>query len=149
MLSNNLVNDAAQLVTLLSKIETQVANIEKGDVNTEIAQLMSAPFSSKEETIKLRTEAFKELYIMLYESFKLVCDIVSQTADSKMLSIALGACSRLNDMLDTCTLNIQKTPMLNELGVLYLKACDSIDKGMVFSNSSELKKLCYNLFWVR
>lgn len=148
MLSSNLVNDAAQLVTLLSKIETQVANIEKGDVNTEIAHLMSFPFSNKKETIKLRTEAFKELYIMLYESFKLVCDIVSQTADSEMLSIAFGACSRLNNLLDACSLNIQKAPMLNELDALYLKACDSIDKGLMSCNSSELKKLCYNLFWV-
>lgn len=149
MLSRNLVNDVAHLVALLSKIETQVANIEKGDANTEIAQLMSAPFSSKEEANNLRTEAFKELYIMLYESFKLICDIVSQTADSEMLSIALGACSRLNDMLDTCSLNIQKAPMLNELSVLYFKACYSIDEGITFYNSSELEKLCNNLFLVK
>ena len=146
MNTSKVMLDLIKLSDLINKIELQIQNIETGDANTEIDNLMSFPFKSTVDNSGLRIEAMKEFQGMLYNAFVLICRISLATSDENLLAIVDKSCSRIIALLSSSQLKIQKVPKEKPLADLYNKTIlyfQQNSKGSMASNIENLSTILY------
>lgn len=119
--SKDILN-SIELSNLLNKIELQVKNIETGDAQTEIDNLMSFPFKSTMDNSGLRIETMNVFHGMLYKAFGLICQISLETNNKTLVSAVNKSCLQIINLLSSSYLEIQKVPMVKPLTNLYYKA---------------------------
>lgn len=143
---SKVILDSLELGSLLDKIELQIKNIEIGDTHAEINNLINFPCKSNASTSNLREEVMKELHEMLYNAFVLICRISLATSDENLLSFVDKSCSRINALLSSSQLKIQKVPKVKPLADLYNKAMLYLQQNSKGSISSNIENLSTTLF---
>ena len=114
-MTENEIKNYIELGNLVVKIEAQVFNIEKGDLNFQIACIDKYPFFDGSGLLKLRKDALKEYYEMLITAFFCSCKFTYETSDTTILE-AINACVvHLNDVIARRSFAVQGLPMAKPL----------------------------------
>lgn len=84
-MTENEIKNYIELGSLVTKIEAQAYNIEKGDLNLQIAYLDRFPYFDASNLVALRKDTLKEYYEMLIAAFLYSCKFTYETTDATIL----------------------------------------------------------------
>ena len=149
MIEKELLN-YIELGSLVTKIEAQAFNIEKGDLNLQVAYLDSYPYFDASNLIELRRDALKEYYEMLVTAFLYSCKFSYETTDTTVLE-AINACVvHLNNVIASRGFAVQLIPFAKTLNDLYNCATKKLLREGHKDNATNLKELRYRIFmhWI-
>lgn len=142
----NEIKSYIELGILVSKIEAQAYNIEKSDLNLQVAYWDQYPYFDASNLVKLRKDALKEYYEMLVLAFLYSCRFTYETTDPTVLK-AINACvERLNTVIASRGFSVQLVPMARTLFDLYNCAHAKLLKTSLKENASQLEQLRYRIF---
>ena len=145
-MTENEIKNYIELGSLVTKIETQAYNIEKGDMNLQVAYWDQYPYFDASKLVELRKDALKEYYEMLVVAFLYSCRFTYETKDPADLE-AINACiERLNVVIASRGFSVQLVPMAKTLYDLYNCAHTKLLKAGLNENASQLEKLRYRIF---
>ena len=145
-MKENEINDYIKLGSLVTKIEAQAYNIEKGDLNLQVAYWDQYPYFDASKLIELRRDALKEYYEMLVSAFLYSCRFTYETTDSTILE-AINACvERLNVVVASRGFTVQLIPLAKTLYDLYNCAYTKLLKSGLNENAKQLEQLRYRIF---
>ena len=150
-MTENEIKNYIELGSLVVKIEAQAYNIEKGDLNLQIACLDKFPYFDESDFVALRKDALKEYYEMLIAAFLYSCKFTYESTDETILQ-AINACvERLNTVLASRGFSVQLLPMAKTLYDLYNCAYSKLLKEGLKDNAKNLEELRYRIFmhWTR
>lgn len=145
-MTENEIKNYIELGSLVTKIEAQAYNIEKGDLNLQIAYLDRYPYFDASGLVALRQDALKEYYEMLIAAFLYSCKFTYETTDATILQ-AINACvERLNTVLASRGFAVQLLPLAKTLYDLYNCANAKLLKEGLKDNARNLEELRYRIF---
>ena len=150
-MTENEIKNYIELGSLVTKIEAQAYNIEKGDLNLQIACLDRYPYFGASGLVALRKDALKEYYEMLITAFLYSCKFAYETKDATILE-AINACvERLNTILDSRGFAVLHLPLAKTLYNLYNRTYAKLLKEGLKDNANNLEELRYRIFmhWAR
>ena len=145
-MTENEIKNYIELGSLVTKIEAQAYNIEKGDLNLQVAYWDKYPYFDASNLVELRRDALKEYYEMLVSAFLYACRFTYETSDSTIFE-AINACvERLNVVIASRGFAVQLVPLAKTLYDLYNCAHNKLLKAGLKENASQLEELRYRIF---
>lgn len=104
-----------ELANLVGKIEIQVRNIEKGDLNCQLTLLNQFPYFDMKGVAELRNDALNEYYVMLVTAFFNTCKLTFEATDNTILDLINDCVVRLNGVLKARLFDVQLLPLAKTL----------------------------------
>ena len=142
----NEIKNYIELGSLVPKIEAQAYNLEKGDLNLQVAYLDKYPYFDASKLVELRRDALKEYYEMLVVAFLYSCRFTYEFTDSTILE-AINACVvRLNVVINSRGFAVQLVPLAKTIYDLYNCAHNKLIKLGLKDNAAQLEQLRYRIF---
>ena len=145
-MTENEINNYIELGNLVTKLEAQAHDIEKGDLNIQIAVLDKYPYFDTSNLVALRKDALKEYYEMLVDAFLYSCKFTYETTDATILQ-AINACvERLNTILASRGFAVHPLPFAKTLYDRYNCAYAKLLKEGFKDNAKNIEELRYRIF---
>lgn len=135
-----------ELANLVGKIEIQVRNIEKGDLNCQLTILNQFPYFDMKGVVELRTEALKEYYVMLVTAFLNTCKLTYEATDNTILDLINDCVVRLNNVLRARSFDVKLLPIAKTLYDLHDCANKKLLKLGLNDNANNLEELRRRIF---
>ena len=135
-----------ELANLVGKIEIQVRNIEKGDLNCQLTILNQFPYFDLKGATELRNDALKEYYVMLVTAFINSCKLTYEATDNTILDLINNCVVRLNNVLKVRLFDVQLLPLAKTLYDLHDYANKKLLKLGLNDNAKNLEELKKRIF---
>lgn len=150
-MTENEIKNYIELGSLVTKIEAQAYNIEKGDLNLQIAYLDRFPYFDASNLVALRKDTLKEYYEMLIAAFLYSCKFTYETTDATILQATNACVERLNTVLASRGFAVQLLPLAKTLYELFNCAYAKLLKEGLKDNAKNLEELRCRIFmhWTR